>query len=103
MNHSATAETVVSPSAVFDGKVERESITLSIYAKDLRGSRMHSRTRIVYRWTRYGKSTLPGEVDRDTRESEKNEEKKGEKSRTEIRSGDQSRVGRWQKSLDGGV
>ena len=34
MHHSATAKTVMSPSAIFDEDVERESIVLGISAKE---------------------------------------------------------------------
>ena len=90
MHHSATARTVMSPSAIFDENVERESIILGISAKELRG--YETRTRTFCRRTRWKKDALPGVRDREKKESEKNGAEKNEESGTKTRI-DQSRVG----------
>ena len=100
MHHSATVITVVSPSAIFDENVERESIILGISARELRG--YETRTRIFRRRTRWKKGALPGIRDREKRESEKKGAEKDEESGTKTRI-DQSRVGWWRKGLDGGI
>ena len=52
MHHSATARTVMSPSAIFDESMKRESILLGISTKGLRDCSTNTRTRVVYRETR---------------------------------------------------
>ena len=101
MHHRATVITVVSPSAIFDENVERESIILGISARELRG--YETRTRIFRRRTRWKKGALPGVRDRDKRESKSSNKEKGEESGAGTRRGDQLRVGWWRKGLDGGM
>ena len=90
----------MSPSAIFDENVERESIILGISAKELRG--YETRTRTFCRRMRWKKDALPGVRDREKKESEKNGAEKNEESGTKTRI-DQSRVGWWRKGLDGGI